>query len=245
MNDAVQNPEGAEVVLSAEQAGKIYTVGQVEVEAVCEVSLNVRNGETWCIMGASGAGKSTLLNMLGGLDRPSRGRVLYRGEDLYRLPARRRNEIRGCRLGFVFQSYHLLSEMNVLQNVMLPAMAVRGFMARAQEFEQRASSLLEQVGLARRATHRPQELSGGEQQRVALARALMNQPDIVLADEPTGNLDSTTGGQILDLLFDLTREQGHTLVMVTHNEAIAHRFDQTLILRDGRLARSGESDTFA
>ncbi len=215
---------------------KHYELERVRIDVLRGVSLTVNHGETVSITGASGAGKSTLLQLLGGLDQPSAGRVHLEGRDLYAMSAGARTEVRATRVGFVFQAYHLLPELGVLENVMLPALSRRGALQRMAQLRERARGLLAQVGLARREHHRPVELSGGEQQRAALARALMNEPDLVLADEPTGNLDSATGQQVLDYLFALTRERGHTLVMVTHNEAVARLCQRQLHLRDGRLA---------
>ena len=223
-------------VISARDVCKAYTMGPVKVRAVDGVSLDIEPGETVCIMGASGAGKSTLLNMLGGLDRPTAGRVDFDGRNLYRLSPKARNEIRATRVGFVFQSYHLLLELDVLENVILPAQSRFGYFRRAAACRERAAALLEEVGLKERMRHRPLELSGGEQQRVALARALMNEPDVLLADEPTGNLDTATGAQVLEMLFQLTRDRGHTLVMVTHNQDVADQCSRTLVMQDGRLA---------
>ncbi len=210
-------------------------MGRYRIHVLKGVSLQVRRGETLSIMGASGAGKSTLLHILGGLDQPTHGEVLLGGRSIYDLPAGARAEIRATRIGFVFQAYHLLPELDVAENVMLPAMSRFGAVARHAQNRARALDLLAQVGLADRAEHRPMELSGGEQQRVALARALMNDPEIMLADEPTGNLDSATGEIVLKYLFDLTAGRRHTLVVVTHNEAVAAMCDRQLHLRDGSL----------
>ncbi len=223
------------ILIQGEKLFKSYRMPTTVVHVLCGADLTVSDGQTVAVVGKSGAGKSTLLHVLGTLDRPEKGRVLIDGQDLYALPARMRTRFRSSRLGFVFQSYHLLPEMDVLENVMLPAMARRGFLLAVPASRRRALDLLGAVGLKDRADHMPFELSGGEQQRVALARALMNDPEIVLADEPTGNLDMTTGGQILEILFELTRQRGHALVMVTHNEEIASRCDRVLLLKDGLL----------
>ena len=184
-------------------------------------------------MGRSGAGKSTLLHVLGGLDRPQAGEVFVGGQPLYAISGRRRTKLRAAAIGFVFQAYHLLPEMDITENVMLPAMAL-GRLSRAA-MRARAEALLDRVGLADRLRHTPLELSGGEQQRAAIARALMNEPPLLLADEPTGNLDEATGAQVLDLLFTLARERQAVLVMVTHSPATAARCSRTLTLRDGLL----------
>jgi len=188
-------------------------------------------------VGPSGAGKSTLLHALGGLDEPTSGRVLFKGRDLYRLSARERTAVRARSVGYVFQSYHLLPQLDVMENVLLPTMTLWEMRGQAGAQRRQASQLLDSVGLGQRLKHTPLELSGGEQQRVALARALINGPELVLADEPTGNLDSATGEQILACLFALTREKGRTLVLVTHNDEIARRCDRVIHLRDGNLVR--------
>jgi ABC-type lipoprotein export system ATPase subunit len=218
-------------ILRVEEVHKAYRIGKREVEVLHGVSLKVQRGETLSIMGASGSGKSTLLHVLGGLDQPDSGDVCFEGTSLISMSAARRAAFRGGRCGFIFQSYHLLPELDVLQNVMLPSMAVRG----RKGARERAVHLLDEVGLSGRMDHRPQELSGGEQQRVAMARALMNAPDLILADEPTGNLDSHTGENLLHKLFDLAQSEQRTLIMVTHNQEVAARCQRELILKDGKL----------
>jgi len=225
-------PSGNENILQVERLGKTYMLGKATIPVLRDVSLAVRAGEVISIIGASGSGKSTLLHILGALDQPSGGIVRFKGRDLYALSAAQRTGVRARQIGFVFQFYHLLPELDVLENVMLPALSSNRAPTGMRD---RAQSLLEAVGLAGRANHLPMELSGGEQQRVALARALMNHPDMVLADEPTGNLDSVTGGQVLDFLFALTRGEGRTLILVTHNIAVARLCDRVLELKDGRL----------
>lgn len=221
-------------VIRAENLHKRYVIGRHTIDVLRGAALEVEAGESISVVGISGAGKSTLLHILGGLDGPDAGRVKMDGDDLYALSRARRTEVRAAKIGFVFQSYHLLPEMDVLENVLLPAMALRGVFSYAAA-RRRAAELLDHVGLADRAVHTPKELSGGEQQRVALARALMNEPQVVLADEPTGNLDDGTGGQVLDALFALTRKRGHTLILVTHDEKIAWACDRRLRLAEGRL----------
>ena len=211
-----------------------FTMGGRTIDVLRGVSLAVAAGESLAISGMSGAGKSTLLHILGGLDRPTAGRVLYRGRDLYAAGDRERSAIRAQKIGFVFQAYHLLPELTVLENVLLPGLSAHGAFLRGRRLRERAAMLLGRVGLADRALHRPNELSGGEQQRAALARALMNNPELLLADEPTGNLDSRTGEEVLRYLFELASEQGLTLVMVTHNESVAARCRRHVVLRDGR-----------
>ncbi len=193
------------------------------------LSLQVMAGEWLSLTGASGCGKSTLLHLLGALDRPDRGRIECLGQDLAGLSARGRAGLRRRVLGFMFQSYHLLQELSALENVMLPAMAETAWRANRR----RALSLLADFGLAEREGHRPQELSGGEQQRVALVRALINRPRILLADEPTGNLDAAAAEHIMGLLERLHRDEGMTIVMVTHDRALAGRAERVCRLRDG------------
>lgn len=229
----------SEIILSADDVYKTYFIGKRPVEVLHGVSLEMRRGETVSVMGASGAGKSTLLHLLGGLDRPDAGDILFEGLSLRRMSPLRRAAFRARRCGFIFQSYHLLPELDVRQNVMLPAMAAgtlrsaTGQSGRA--VRERAAHLLEQVGLADRIDHRPMELSGGEQQRVAVARALMNDPDLVLADEPTGNLDSQTGEKLLNNLFEMAHSVDRTLIIVTHNGEVAQRCRRRLVLKDGKL----------
>ena len=227
--------EKREIMLSATNLHKTYTLPHKRVEVLKGASIHVGKGERVAIVGRSGAGKSTLLHVLGGLDRPDAGEVCVGGHALYAVSQRLRTAVRAARIGFVFQSYHLLPEMDVTENVMLPAMTGVLKITR-QQMRQRALSLLEQVGLADRATHMPLELSGGEQQRVALARALINEPALILADEPTGNLDRMTGAQIMELLFSLSCTRELALVMVTHSPETAALCDRVLELRDGLLA---------
>ncbi len=226
-------------VLETSDVRKTYRMGSTDLEVLKGVSLGIAAGETVAIMGPSGAGKSTLLHILGGLDRPTAGRVMLEGQDLYALPPPARNAIRAERIGFVFQGFHLLPELDIVENVMVPALIRTGGWRRRTVERRRAEDLLDRVGLADRRGHRPTELSGGEQQRVALARALMNGPDVVLADEPTGNLDTHTGFQVLDCLFELTSDRHHTLIMVTHNEQVAARCRRTIRMVDGLIAVPG------
>lgn len=224
------------MVIEAENICKTYTLTHRTINVLNGASLCVDKGEAVAVVGASGAGKSTFLHILGGLDRPDKGIVKVQGHDIYSLSNGKRTRIRSSQVGFVFQSYHLLPEMDVLENVTLPAIARRSFLSSTSHIKHKGMELLEQVGLAERANHRPMELSGGEQQRAALARALMNDPQLVLADEPTGNLDETTGNQVLSHLFVLTKQRAHTLVLVTHNEKIAAACDRVLLLEDGILS---------
>jgi lipoprotein-releasing system ATP-binding protein len=210
-------------------------MGAEELHILKGVNLTVRRGEFLSIAGPSGVGKSTLLHILGGLDRPTAGEVYYEGVEISRLPEGELAAFRNQTVGFVFQFHHLLPEFTALENTMMPALIGRQPLARAQEA---AKGILQRVGLAERLTHRPGELSGGEQQRVAIARALALSPDVLLADEPTGNLDSKTGEAIFDLLRELNQEQGLTVVLVTHNEWFARRTDRLLRMADGQLGRT-------
>lgn len=221
-------------ILQVEHLRKTYLLGKTIIPVLRDVSLAVRAGEIIAVIGASGSGKSTLLHILGALEVPSGGIVQFEGQNLYELSGEKRTVLRARRIGFVFQFYHLLPELDLLENVMLPALTGRSGQPASTAIT-RARSLLQAVGLAERARHLPMELSGGEQQRGALARALMNQPDLVLADEPTGNLDSLTGQQVLEFLFALTRGQGRTLILATHNSAVSRLCDRVLELKDGCL----------
>ncbi len=221
-------------MLEAIDLHKTYVLPHTRIEVLKGASIHVKKGERVAIVGRSGSGKSTLLHVLGGLDRPEKGEVWIEGQPLYAASQRVRTAVRAAKIGFVFQSYHLLPEMDVTENVMLPAMTGVLKITRAQ-MRQRALALLEQVGLADRATHMPLELSGGEQQRVALARALINEPALILADEPTGNLDRMTGAQIMELLFGLSCTRDLALVMVTHSPETAAICDRVLELHDGLL----------
>jgi len=220
-------------IVKAEAVTKTYLMGGRPLSVLKNVSVAVCPGETVAIIGPSGAGKSTLLHALGGLDQPTEGAVRFKDQSLYQLTPQERTLIRARHIGFVFQSYHLLPELDVLENVLLPTMALWNLRRQQANHLQRARALLDTVGLSDRLEHTPLELSGGEQQRVALARALMNEPELVLADEPTGNLDSVTGEAILKCLFALTRERRHTLILVTHNDEVAHRCDRVIRMKDG------------
>jgi len=227
-----------EIILKTEGLYKSYRMGAAEVKVLKGVDLSIRKGEFVAIIGASGSGKSTLLHLLGALDKPDKGRVHFEGEDLDRVGARQLNRFRNKMVGFVFQFYHLLDELNVLENVFLPAMAsksVLGWLGCRRWARSRAQNLLVELGLGDRARHKPYELSGGERQRVAIGRALMNEPKLLLADEPTGNLDWTTGNGILKV-FEKLNKSGQTIVMVTHDERIASRASRVITLSDGKIA---------
>ena len=210
----------SDAILSARGLHKSYDLGRRNVEVLHGVSLEIGSGDFLSLQGSSGAGKRTLLHLLGGLDEPTAGEVFANDQSLFGMGAVRLAKWRNREVGFVFQSYHLLPEFDALENVTLPArMAHTG----SGVAEQRGRELLERVGLAKRIHHLPTELSGGEQQRVALARALINRPRILFADEPTGNLDSKTGGEVLDLLCELQREAKLTMIIATHDDTVAAR----------------------
>jgi lipoprotein-releasing system ATP-binding protein len=220
-------------LLEARDVRKTYTMGQRSLEVLKGVNLAVARGEFLALQGASGAGKSTLLHLLGGIDHVTAGEVHLGGQKLSSFSPSDRARVRSRKVGFIFQAYHLLSELNATENVCLPARLAR---MPAGEAEERARELLRRVGLGERREHRPYELSGGEQQRVAIARALINSPELVLADEPTGNLDSHTGSEIIDLLCSLRAEQRMTLIVATHDMQVATRAPRVVRLRDGRVA---------
>ena len=212
---------------------KVFKKGGTEIQALTGIDFTIQRGEMMVIVGASGAGKTTLLHILGTLDRPSEGVVLFEGEDVFARSEGALAAWRNREIGFVFQFYNLLPEFNALENTMMPAL-IQG-MNRRQARKQ-AEELLGEVGLRERMWHKPGELSGGEQQRVAVARALVLHPTLLLADEPTGNLDSETGERIIKLIFSLNRARGATLIVVTHNEALARRFPKQITLADGKVA---------
>ncbi len=224
-------------ILKAEGIYKSYRMGTAEVRVLKGADLAVKEGEFLAIVGASGSGKSTLLHILGALDKPDKGIVRFEGRNLSEASEGQLNHFRNKMVGFVFQFYHLLDELNVLENVLLPAMAgtgVLGWLSRRRLAKSRAKKLLSEVGLGERANHKPYQLSGGERQRTAIARALMNEPKILLVDEPTGNLDSETGNGILKVFEKLNRA-GETIVMVTHDEGIAQRAGRIIALADGKI----------
>jgi putative ABC transport system ATP-binding protein len=220
-------------VVKLEAIHKIYDSGEVKVHAVRGVSIEIQKGEFVALMGASGSGKSTLMNLLGCLDRPTDGRYLLDGTDVSHLDRNALADIRNQKLGFVFQGYNLLARTTALENVELPMLYSQQRFSR-QEMRQRAEHCLEIVGLANRADHFPSQLSGGQQQRVAIARGLVNQPQVLLADEPTGNLDSQTSIEVMGV-FQKLNDEGITILMVTHELDIAHFCKRNLILRDGQL----------
>ena len=220
-------------IVTIDNLSKAYQLGSLEVYALRDLDLSIEQGEYVAIMGPSGSGKSTLLNVLGCLDRPTSGTYKIGGEDVSTLDDDELSKIRGSRIGFVFQSYNLIAQLNVIENIEVP-MFYKGFSER--DSAKRARELAAIVGLGDRIKHRPPELSGGQQQRVAIARALANNPLIILADEPTGNLDSESGGEILNILGDL-HKRGTTLIIVTHDAHVADRTERAIHLLDGRIER--------
>jgi len=236
---AADGPPGRRPVVQARDVTKVYRLEGVEVRALDGVDLTVEAGDSLAIMGPSGSGKSTLLGLLGGLDRPTSGRLEFGGRDVAGMSDDELAEVRNRTVGFVFQSFQLLGRTSAVANVGLP-LVYRG-LGRAERRRQ-ATAALEAVGLGHRLGHRPAQLSGGEQQRVAIARALVTQPRMILADEPTGNLDSRAGEEVLDLLARLHDERGVAVVVVTHAADVAARFARTVLVRDGRIAAPGEAD---
>ena len=229
-------------IIHAEELTKTYLMGQVEVNALRGASFDIHEGEFVAIMGPSGSGKSTLMNLIGCLDTPTSGRLMVSDNNVAELSDRRLAKLRGETVGFVFQTFNLIPRISALDNVLLPM----GFVANVPKGErpQRAKELLEHVGLGHRITHMPSELSGGERQRVAIARALANDPKLILADEPTGNLDTKTGAAILDLFDDL-HDEGRTLVMVTHDPNVAERAQRRIQIVDGLIENIEETEAVA
>ena len=235
MTEVNMDTNASTTVLQATGLHRTYRMGRVEVPVLRGVDLQVQEGEWLCVLGSSGSGKSTLLHQLGDLDRPDRGDIAWRGRSLTEMRRRERETYRNRAIGFVFQSYHLMPELNVLENVMVASMVGHdpfAWRSMRAEASARAEELLDAFGLGHRFEHRPAELSGGERQRVAMARALVNGPDVVLADEPTGNLDTKTGDGILDVLAERHR-LGLSMVMVTHDPTIAARANRVVKMVDG------------
>jgi putative ABC transport system ATP-binding protein len=226
-----QRPE-ARPVIQLDHIHKIYQMGDVEVHALRGISLTIREGEFIAIMGTSGSGKSTTMNIIGCLDRPTRGVYILDGQDVSQLSKDERADIRNGKIGFVFQGFNLLSRTSALENVELPMLYAD---LPAAERHKRASEALAAVGLAGREQNHPNQLSGGQQQRVAIARALVNRPALILADEPTGNLDSRTSVEVMEIFQRLNREQGITLIIVTHEHDIAEYADRVVVFRDGKI----------
>jgi lipoprotein-releasing system ATP-binding protein len=227
-------------LLSAVNLEKTYRRSADKVQVLRGLDLEVREGEFLAVIGASGSGKSTMLHLLGTLDKPDDGSIYLEGRRIDNLPGEERDELRNRTFGFIFQFYHLLPELSTLENVLMPQMithSVWSWLWNRRTLRRRATELLDRVGLGHRLRHRPRELSGGEMQRAAIARALVNHPRVLLADEPTGNLDAGNGLQIIQLLRDLNRQEGLTIVMVTHNLEIVHDTDRVVRLVEGRVEK--------
>tara|TARA_B100000900_G_scaffold337257_1_gene299159 strand:+ start:368 stop:1072 length:705 start_codon:yes stop_codon:yes gene_type:complete len=218
-----------ETAVEARDIVRTFEIGDNRIEVLRGVSLEVQHGEKLFLVGPSGAGKTSLLYTLAGLEKPDKGEVLINGKSLYHLPRREQAEVRNARMGYVFQSFCLMPELTAVENVMVPAL-IRG-----RHGKDCALELLERVGLGARSGHLPNELSGGEQQRVAIARSLINEPEIIVADEPTGNLDSKTGGAVIELLMELAEEKKRTLLVVTHDNKLAEQGERIVTLVDGKV----------
>lgn len=227
-----------ETLFLVEDLHKNFRMGEKEIPVLKGIQMEIKEGETLAILGASGVGKTTLLHILGALDRATHGRVMYRGEDLLGKADRDLARFRNREIGFVFQFHYLLADLTALENTALPAL-ISG--TPRKEAERKAAQLLQELGLAERVTHRPGKLSGGEQQRVAVARAMIMDPKVILADEPTGNLDTRTAGSVEDLLLRLRETHGITLVAVTHNPDFAGRMDRQVHMVDGKITETGTS----
>lgn len=229
--------DAAYPAVEAQELSKTYRLGSDRLQVLNGVSLSLEQGETCALMGASGSGKSTLLQLLGLMDRADEGEIFLAGEAVHRLGAVKSARVRAASIGFVFQQFQLLHELSALQNVLLPRRLAHGWSWWSQRRAEKARAVdaLRAVGLEDRRRHRPSQLSGGEQQRVAIARALVSKPPLLLADEPTGNLDRRTGEEVLDLLLSLAREKGTAVLLATHDPEVAARCDRTLQLEDGKL----------
>ncbi len=222
------------MLIAAHHIHKSYGRGHQALHVLTDVTMSIDAGEIVAVVGPSGAGKSTLLHILGGLDSPTRGKVLFKGQDLYALSDQERARSRNTAMGFVFQAYHLVAELTALENVILPRL-VQNNSRKTSTIEAEGLKLLERLGLASRAGHRPSQLSGGEQQRAAIGRALFNGPDIIFCDEPTGNLDSKSGDMVMDILLKLNRDSGQAVVIVTHDERVARHAHRTIFIKDGKI----------
>ena len=227
-----------ETIIRASAVKKAFKMGDSSIMVLKHVDLAVKHGEFLAIEGRSGSGKSTLMHLLGALDVADEGDIFYEGRNFSRMSETERSHLRNTQFGFVFQFYHLLPELNVIENTLLAPMIENSwfsFRLKKSQLKARANQVLEQMGLGHRIKHRPNQLSGGERQRVAIARALMNEPKVLFADEPTGNLDSETGRQIMNVLEKLHQEKGQTILMVTHDRTLAREADRVLLLKDGKL----------
>jgi lipoprotein-releasing system ATP-binding protein len=238
----------ATALLAARDVYKSYRKHKIVVPVLKGLDLDVELGEFLSMVGASGSGKTTLLHLLGTLDRPDSGRVMLEGKRIDNLSMSARDHLRNSVFGFIFQFYHLLPELTVLENVLMPHLircSILNWWSQRRELRARAHALIERVGLSHRLRHKPRELSGGEMQRAAIARALITRPRVLLADEPTGNLDAHTGGEIVRLLRDLNREDGLTIIMVTHNPEIAQKADRCVSMKEGRIEEIRERTLFS
>jgi lipoprotein-releasing system ATP-binding protein len=227
-------------IVRARGIKKSFAIAERSLEVLHGVDLDLQRGELLGLMGASGAGKSTLIQILGLLDEPSAGKVIFDGISAWELPVQERARLRNHKIGFVFQFYHLLPELNAVENVLLPAMIAHSFgeyRSQKRELQERARGMLDKFGLGSRLDHRPAQLSGGERQRVAIARALFLDPPVIIADEPTGNLDSATGEKVLELLLTEREARGLSLMLVTHDERLAARCQRVVHMEDGRISR--------
>ncbi|OCL25901.1 lipoprotein-releasing ABC transporter ATP-binding protein LolD [Gilliamella sp. wkB171] len=229
----------SEILLCAKNLYKTYKEGKMVTEVLKNVSFDIYRSDMLAIIGSSGSGKSTLLHLLGGLDKPTSGEILFKSQQLNQLSEVQKAHLRNQEIGFVYQFHHLLPDFTALENVAMPLL-IGG--VSANEAKKRAMAMLESVNLVKRANHRPAELSGGERQRVAIGRALINNPALVMADEPTGNLDKSTADTIFDLLIRLNREHGTAFLVVTHDLSLAKKLDKQLIMSDGQLLSNCESD---
>lgn len=229
----------SEKLLSAKNLCKTYQEGKMVTEVLKDVTFDIYPKSLMAIIGSSGSGKSTLLHLLGGLDQPTSGEILFKSQQLNRLSEQEKAQLRNQQIGFVYQFHHLLPDFTALENVAMPLL-IGG--VKPNEAKQRAMAMLDSVNLVKRANHRPSELSGGERQRVAIGRALINNPALVMADEPTGNLDKSTADAIFDLLIKLNREHGTAFLVVTHDLALANKLDKQLIMSDGRLTESSAAN---
>ncbi len=229
----MNNPSNPELIIDIHKLNKTYTDGQRQVKVLEDLDLQVQSGELLAIIGQSGSGKSTLLHLIGALDEPTAGNILVQGTNIHDLSAKQQGLFRNKHLGFVYQFHHLLPEFTALENVAMPLLMVK---RSVQEAKERAMALIEAVGLQDRYDHKPGELSGGEKQRIALARALVAEPDCVLADEPTGNLDAKTANKTFELMLSLNESLGTCFVVVTHDQQLAGRMNRTLQLESGRLS---------
>lgn len=230
--------------LAAKTVAKAYRKGQHQVPVLKGVDISIQKGEFLSIVGQSGSGKSTLLHLIGLLDAPDVGEIQLDGQRIDDLPIKTRDQLRNRVFGFVFQFYHLLPELSLMENVLSPLMirhSVWSYWQRRREFQDRAKEIIAKVGLSHRLTHKPSELSGGEMQRAAIARSLIGQPAVLLADEPTGNLDADTGGEIMDLLASLNGQEGLTIIMVTHDASVAAQAHRIVKLSEGRIQFQGEA----